>query len=46
MKDNTKEDGLPTLLEKLIELLEVHRPAFKQARPYWRAVGLGVGRVV
>jgi hypothetical protein len=40
MKDNTKESRLPTLLQALMPLLEAHRPAFKQWRPYWRAVGL------
>lgn len=40
MKGSTKEQEIPTLLKNLMELLEAHRPAFKQARPYWRAVGL------
>jgi hypothetical protein len=40
MKDSTTESGIPTLLQELIKLLEAHRPAFKQARPYWRMVGL------
>jgi hypothetical protein len=40
MKDSTKATQLPTLLQALIQLLEAHRPAFRQARPYWRAVGL------
>jgi hypothetical protein len=40
MKDSTKQTQIPTLLQALIQLLEAHRPAFKQWRPYWRAVGL------
>ncbi|MBE7551635.1 MAG: hypothetical protein HS126_11245 [Anaerolineales bacterium] len=40
MKDNTNGSEIPTLLQTLIQLLEVHRAAFKQARPYWRGVGL------
>lgn len=40
MKDSTKGTQIPTLLQALIQLLETHRPAFKQARPYWRAVGM------
>lgn len=40
MKDSTKESRLPTLLQALMQLLEAHRFAFKQWRPYWRAVGL------
>ncbi len=40
MKDSTKGEEIPTLLMNLMQLLEAHRPAFKQARPYWRAVGL------
>jgi hypothetical protein len=38
MKDSTKESQIPTLLQALMQLLEAHRPAFKQWRPYWRAV--------
>jgi len=33
------------LLHNLIVLLEAHRPAFKQDRPYWRAVGLVLGEL-
>lgn len=40
MKDSTKESGIPTLLQALMQLLEAHRPAFKHWRPYWRAVDL------
>lgn len=40
MKDNTDGREIPTLLQMLIQLLEAHLAAFKQARPYWRGVGL------
>ena len=40
MKDSIKETKIPALLAALMGLLEAHRVAFKQARPYWRAVGL------
>jgi len=40
MKSSTKQAEMPTLLTNLMQLLERHRPAFKQARPYWRMVGL------
>jgi len=33
------------LLPHLFELLEAHRSAFKQARPFWRAVGLVFGEL-
>jgi hypothetical protein len=39
-KDNTKRERKNQLLEKLFELIERHRPAFKQERPYERAVWL------
>lgn len=45
MKDNTKETKIPTLLEALIQLLTVHRPAFKQARLYLRTVGLALAEL-
>lgn len=35
----------PSLVHKLFEILEAHRPAFKQERPFWRAVGLVLGEV-
>ena len=40
MKDNIKERKNAALLEALMQLLAAHRPAFKQAQPYWRSVGL------
>jgi hypothetical protein len=40
MKNNTESKEMLTLLANLIQLLERHRPAFKQSRPYWRMVGL------
>lgn len=39
-KDNTKNTSQGGLLEKLFELIEVHRPAFHQERPFQRAVWL------
>lgn len=39
-KNNTKEQSKEQLLQKLFELIEVHRPAFKQERPYQRAIWL------
>ena len=33
------------LVHNLFKLLAAHRPAFKQERPYWRAVGLVLGEV-
>src|SRR5512139_2707981 len=40
MKDNTTLSELPPLLQAVFQLLQAHRPAFRQARPYWRAIGL------
>jgi hypothetical protein len=34
-----------SLLHELQELVQAHRCAFKQERPYWRAVGLVLGEV-
>ena len=42
MKDSTQAREIPALLETLMQLLAAHRPAFKQARPYWRSVGLAL----
>ena len=33
------------LLHNLFVILEGHRPAFKQDRPFWRAVGLVLGEI-
>jgi hypothetical protein len=41
IKDSTQW----SLLEKLLALLEAHRPAFQQERVYWRAVGMVLGEV-
>ena len=41
IKDGTR----PVLLQKLLELLEVHRSAFGQERVYWRAVGMVLGEI-
>ena len=40
-----KNSTQPILLEKLFELLEAHRGAFRQERTYWRAVGIVVGEI-
>jgi hypothetical protein len=40
MKDNTTLPELPPLLQAVFQLLQAHRSAFGQSRPYWRAVGL------
>jgi hypothetical protein len=32
-----------SLVRNLFAVLEAHRPAFKQERPFWRAVGLVLG---
>lgn len=42
MKDTTFQTGSP-LLQALFALLEAHRPAFRQERPYRRAVALVIG---
>ena len=39
-EDNTKPAREERLLQKLLHLIEAHRPAFKQERPYQRAVWL------
>lgn len=41
IKDSTQ----PILLQKLFELLEVHRGAFGQERIYWRALGMVLGEI-
>jgi hypothetical protein len=40
MKNNTIVPEIPALLTAVIELIEAHRPVFRQARPYRRSVGL------
>jgi len=35
----------PILLQKLFDLLERHRIAFRQERTYWRAVGMVIGEI-
>ncbi|MHB0878730.1 MAG: transposase [Anaerolineae bacterium] len=44
-KDSARANGIPVLLEKLFELLAAHRPAFRQERPFRRAVALVLGEV-
>lgn len=39
-KNNTKLSTSAVLLEKLFELIQAHRPAFRQERPFQRAVWL------
>jgi len=40
MKDNTPFPNVAPLLQAVFQLLQAHRPAFRQTRPYLRAVGL------
>ena len=42
MVNHTTQTGL---LPELLALLEAHRPAFKQERPFWRAIGLVFGEI-
>ena len=41
----TKNSKQPILLQKLFELLERHRIAFRQERTYWRVVGMVLGEI-
>jgi hypothetical protein len=45
MKDSTRAGEIPELIQALFQLLEVHRKAFHQERPYQRAVGLVFGEL-
>lgn len=40
-----KNSTPPKILQKLFELLEIHREAFRQERTYWRGVGMVLGEV-
>lgn len=40
-----KNSTPPKILQKLFELLEIHREAFRQERTYWRVVGMVLGEV-
>jgi hypothetical protein len=40
-----KNSTQPVLLQKLFELLERHRAAFRQERTYWRVVGMVMGEI-
>jgi hypothetical protein len=40
MKDSTFTSEIPPLLQALLELIEAHRPAFRQERTYRRSLGL------
>lgn len=44
-KDTTKQAGVPELLAALLTLLAAHRVAFRQERPYRRAVALVFGEL-
>jgi hypothetical protein len=45
MKNNTNNSEIPSLLQVTLQILEAHRQVFRQARPYWRAVGLFFGEL-
>ena len=45
MKNNTNNSEIPALLQATLQILEAHRQVFRQARPYWRAVGLFFGEL-
>ncbi len=45
MKDNTQPAEIPVLLQALFQLLQAHRPAFRQERTYQRSVGLVMGEL-
>lgn len=45
MKDSTRAREIPELIQVLFKLLEAHRGAFRQERPYHRAVGLVLGEL-
>ncbi len=44
-EDTTDGEAVPALLAALLGLLAAHRPAFRQERPYQRAVALVFGEV-
>jgi hypothetical protein len=45
MEDSTRSVEIPELIGNLFRLLEAHRRAFQQERPYWRAAGLVMGEL-
>src|SRR5512135_96001 len=45
MKDNTKSSEIHPLLQGVIRLMQAHRVAFVQERPYRRAMGLVFGEL-
>ena len=45
MNNSTNEAKIPALLQALIQLLEAHRPAFKQSRSYLRSIGLALAEL-
>ncbi len=44
-QDTTEQAAVPVLLATLLALIAAHRPAFRQERPYQRAVALVFGEV-
>jgi hypothetical protein len=42
---STESEGVPRLISALLELIQAHRRAFRQERPYRRAVGLVLGEL-
>ncbi|HEX9117686.1 MAG TPA: transposase, partial [Anaerolineae bacterium] len=44
-EDSTEREAVPALLAALFELVAAHRPAFRQERPYRRAVALVLGEL-
>jgi hypothetical protein len=45
MKNSTFSNEKPLLLQALLELIEAHRPAFRQERTHRRALGLVFGEL-
>jgi hypothetical protein len=45
LKDSTESEGVPRLIGAVLELIQAHRVAFRQERPYRRAVGLVLGEL-
>ncbi|HTX90471.1 MAG TPA: hypothetical protein VMC09_04560, partial [Anaerolineales bacterium] len=45
IKDSTESGGVPRLIGAVLELIQAHRRAFRQERPYRRAVGLVLGEL-
>jgi hypothetical protein len=43
--DSIKKAGMPELIQELMQLVEGHRDAFRQERPYRRMIGLMLGEL-